>query len=45
MRAGLADGEFPPPEERRTQHVIPRAFRIRPVAADLLQSDGDEVAR
>ena len=41
--AVLAGGEFPA-KGRRMQQVIRRGFRIRPVAADLLLHDGDEVA-
>jgi len=41
--AVLAGGEFPA-KGRRIQRLIRRVFRIRPVAADLLLHDGDEVA-
>ena len=40
--AVLAGGEFPA-KGRRMQQVIHRVFRIRPVAADLLLHDGDDV--
>ena len=40
--AVLAGGEFPA-KGRRMQQVIRRVFRIRPVAADLLLHDGDDV--
>jgi hydroxyacylglutathione hydrolase len=39
----LAGGELPA-KGRRVQEVIRRVFRVRPVAADLLLHDGDEVA-